>query len=48
MPKIERTIALVQMLEQQREQVASCLTGRSHPAAPIEHLLVASVVDGRR
>ena len=40
MPK--RTIALVQMLEQQHEQDASRLTGRPH--RPIEHLVVASVV----
>ena len=38
----QRTIALVQMLEQQHEQDASRLTGRPH--RPIEHLVVASVV----
>ena len=38
----QRTIALVQMLEQQHEQDASRLAGRPH--RPIERLVVASVV----
>ena len=37
----QRTIALVQMLEQQHEQDASRLTGRPHRP---KHLVVASVV----
>ena len=39
----QRTIALIQVLEQQHEQDASRLAGRPH--RPIEHLMVAGVVE---
>ena len=39
----QRTISLVQVLEQQHEQDASRLTGRPH--RPIEHLMIAGVVE---
>ena len=38
----QRTIVLVQVLEQQHEQDASRLTGRPH--RPIEHLMITGVV----
>ena len=39
----QRTIALIQVLEQQHEQDASRLAGRPH--RPVEHLMVAGVVE---
>ena len=39
----QRTISLVQVLEQQHEQDASRLAGRPH--RPIEHLMIAGVVE---